>query len=321
MARLRVVKPGLSTTVQDLGRRGCVQMGIPTGGAADQYSHRLANAVVGNDATAATLEMMLLGATFEVLEECEVAVAGAAMHFQVNGRAGDLGRAVDLKSGDIVAFAKARRGCFGYLAVRGGFAGTFALGSRSTYGAGRLGGHFGRALRRDDLLDAFPAGGGSRFTAPDELLEWPVDREPLRFVRGPQSEYFSPEAYRAFTNGPHTVSPRSNRMAHRLISPALDLEPIPRTQDTGSGPTDIIEDGNAVGAIQVAGGAEPICMGRDCPTSGAYAKIGCIVTPDVSRLAQSQPGDTLTFREVSIEEAYALSREMNRVVHDFGRTS
>ncbi len=110
-------------------------------------------------------------------------------------------------------------------------------------------------------------------------------------------------------------------MAHRLISPPLELAPVPRTADTGSGPTDMIEDGNAVGVIQVAGGTEPICMGRDCPTSGAYAKIACIITPDVDRLAQMQPGDTIRFREVEVAEAHEIAREHAGLIRSFGRAS
>ena len=317
MTHLRVLKPGLSTTIQDLGRRLCLQMGIPTGGAADQYSHRLANAAVGNDASAATLEMMLLGASFEVLQACEVGVTGADMRLQVNGDDSEMGRAIPLAEGDVLSFSKARRGCFGYLAIRGGFDGAVVLGSRSTYVAGRLGGHFGRALRRDDVLDVLEGGGRSGLVADAEMLEWPLRRESVRFLRGPQPEYFAEGAYRAFTSDPYTVSPRSNRMAHRLTGPGLEIEPIPRTGDTGSGPTDIIEDANAIGAIQIAGGIEPICMGRDCPTTGAYAKIGCIITPDVSRVAQMQPGDSFRFEEVNVSEGYEITREVNRMVGSF----
>jgi biotin-dependent carboxylase-like uncharacterized protein len=291
-------------------------MGIPTGGAADQYSHRLVNAVVGNDASAATLEMMLLGASFEVLQACEVAVAGADMRFQIDGSDAEMGRAWPVRAGDVMTFSKARRGCFGYVAVRGGFDGTVVLGSRSTYLAGRLGGHYGRALRRDDVLEVLE-GRGEGFVAGEDQLEWPLRHESLCFVRGPQPEYFTDAAYRAFSRDPHTVSPRSNRVAHRLTGPALKLVPIPRTADSGSGPTDIIEDGNAIGAIQIAGGVEPICMGRDCPTSGAYAKIGCIVTADVSRLAQTQPGESFRFEEVSVAEAYEISREVTRMMSSF----
>jgi antagonist of KipI len=319
VAHLRVLQPGLSTTIQDLGRQRCLQMGIPTGGAADQYSHRLANAIAGNHASAATLEMMLLGASFEVVQACSVAVAGADMRFQINGDDARMGRLIPVVNGDVLTFSKARRGCFGYLAVQGGFDGAVVLGSRSTYVAGRLGGHFGRGLRRDDLLDAIEGSGGSGLMAGEELLDWPLQNHSLRFVRGPQTGYFTAAAYRAFTGDPYTVSPRSNRMAHRLTGPALELESIPRTGDTGSGPTDIVEDGNAIGAIQIAGGVEPICMGRDCPTTGAYAKIGCIVTPDVSRLAQMQPGDSFRFQEVSVAEAYTISREASTLMGLFSR--
>ena len=127
----------------------------------------------------------------------------------------------------MLSFSKARRGCFGYLAIRGGFDGAVVLGSRSTYVAGRLGGHFGRALRRDDVLDVLEGGGRSGLVADAEMLEWPLRRESVRFLRGPQPEYFAEGAYRAFTSDPYTVSPRSNRMAHRLTGPALEIEPVP----------------------------------------------------------------------------------------------
>lgn len=319
MTLLRVLAPGLSTTIQDLGRTAGVEVGIPAGGAADQYSHRLCNAVLGNDAGAATLEMMLLGGRFEAMRTADVAVAGADMHFRVNDADAPSGMAVGVGAGDVISFGKARQGCFGYLAVRGGFDGTVALGSRSTYLPGRLGGHFGRALQRGDVLDAFdgPLSSAS-WTADRQLLDWPMRHEWLRFVRGPQAEYFTESAYRAFVSVPFLVSPRSNRIAYRMTGPAPEVATLPRTSDTGSGPTDIIEDGNAVGAIQVAGGVEPICMGRDCPTSGAYAKIGCIITPDVSRMAQMQPGDSVRFREITIDEAYEVSREFAGLTSSFG---
>lgn len=316
---LRVLNPGLSTTIQDLGRRSCLEFGIPLGGAADMYSHRLANAVVGNGPSAATLEMMLLGGRFEVMAPLVVAVAGAEMGFQLNGEEAPAGCPIEVAEGDVLSFAKARRGCFGYLAAAGGFRGAVAFGSRSTYVAGRLGGHFGRALHRGDVVHAAGDHAGAGFNAGQNLLEWPLRQARLRFVRGPQPEYFTEAAYAAFTREPFTVSPRSNRVAYRLTGPAPEIVPLPRTADTGSGPTDIIEDGNAVGAIQVAGGVEPICMGRDCPSSGAYAKIGCIITPDVSRMAQMQPGDSFIFEEVSVEVACVAAREAETTVRAFAQ--
>ena len=107
-------------------------------------------------------------------------------------------------------------------------------------------------------------------------------------------------------------------MAYRFVGPAPELAALPRTPDTGSGPTDIIEDGNAPGSIQVAGGTEPICMGRDCPSTGAYAKIGCVITPDVSRMAQLQPGDQVSFKEISVEEAHAEAGRFRAALAAFG---
>lgn len=319
MDLVKVLSPGLSTTIQDLGRKSCLELGIPTGGAVDQYSHRLANAILGNDPSAATLEMMLLGAKFEVLHPTVLAVAGADMSFQLNGQPAPMGTAVHVDAHDVLTFGKAKRGCFGYMATSGGFEGSVVLGSRSTYVAGRLGGHFGRALQRGDRLGGIEGGATlPSWTASYELLVWPLQHDRLRFVRGPQAEYFTAGAYRVFTTELFTVSPRSNRIAYRLTGPAPEVALVPRTSDTGSGLTDIIQDGNAIGAIQIAGGVEPICMNRDCPSSGAYAKIGCVITPDVSRMSQMQPGDSFTFEEVGVEEAHAISKEINRVMGGFG---
>jgi len=314
----KVLSPGLSTTIQDLGRRGCLEFGIPTGGAADEYSHRLANAVAGNEPGAATLEMTLLGAKLEALERSVIAVAGADMGFRLNGSAAPLGRRVELDAGDVIAFTKATHGCVTYIAVHGGFDGTVALGSRSTYIAGRLGGHFGRALKQGDVLRTLDGEPAHEWRPDDGVMGWPLAHETLRVVRGPQSEYFTDAAYRAFVIDDYTVSPRSNRVAYRLTGRAPEVAAIPRTADTGSGPTDIIEDGNAVGVIQIAGGVEPICMARDCPTSGAYAKIATIVTPDVSRMAQMKPGDTFRFAEVSVDEAFDIALEVAAAMDAFG---
>ncbi len=280
--------------------------------------HRLANAMVGNQAGAATLEMMLIGASFEVLQTTTIAWTGPVTPVRVNGAEAPTGKPLQVSPGDTVSFGKAAVGCFGYVAFAGGLDGVTALGSRSTYIPGRLGGHFGRALRSGDVLktveaphDAVP------WSPPDRFVEWPRHSQVLRFVRGPQSEYFTERGYRTFTSEPYEVSPRSNRIAYRLRGPAPAEKE--RTADTGSGATDIVEDGNLVGAIQMAGGVEPICMGRDCPSTGAYAKIGCLISVDVCRLAQLQPGDVARFEEVSVEEAHRVAKDVRRMVAQFGR--
>jgi len=316
---LRVTKPGLFSTLQDLGRHHCADLGIPPGGAMDLYSHRLANAVVGNPPAAPTLEMTLLGGQFEVLAPCILAVAGADMRAERNGTPIRRGVPESFAPGDTLAFRAAKDGCVAYLAIAGGFRGQEVLGSQSTYALGRLGGHFGRALRAGDVLlrgDARAASPG--WEASDEELVWPLTPTPIRFVRGPQAHYFTDRGYATFTGSGYRVSSRSNRLAYRLMGPAPEVAAIPRTADTGSGPTDIIEDGNAVGAIQIAGGSEPICMGRDCPTTGAYAKIGCLVSTDVSRLFQRRPGDVIHFAEVTFDEAVRIAQEARDLMNELG---
>jgi antagonist of KipI len=319
MDTLLVRSPGLSTTIQDLGRHAGLDLGIPRGGAADLYSHRLANAIVGNPPEAATLEAMLIGPLIEVLRPTRIAVTGAAMALEVNGEIVNRWRPIELLAGDTVRLGKAASGCFCYLAVGGGVDGLMALGSRSTYLPGRLGGYFGRALRAGDLIRSVDANTiYDAWEPPQGAGLWPLDSAHLRFIRGPQAEYFSELGYATFSSASYEVTPRSNRIAYRLAGPAPEVVAHPRTADTGSGPTDIVEDANVPGAIQIAGGIEPICMGRDCPTTGAYAKIGCVIGPDLCRLAQHQPGDSVRFREVTIDEAYGVSAEVLATMTAFG---
>src|SRR5262249_13734913 len=151
----------------------------------------------------------------------------------------------------------------------------------------------------------------SMVEAPDEHVYLCSPPTKLRFTRGPQHEYFDDAAYAAFTAETCRVSPRSNRVGYRIDGPPPAALPVPRTKDPGSGPTDIVEEGNPVGAIQIAGGKEIICLGRDCGTSGAYAKIGCLIGVDVSRMAQLAPGSRFRFAEVSPSQARSIRAEYN----------
>jgi antagonist of KipI len=319
-----VLDPGLSSTLQDHGRRGGLDSGIPPGGAADDYAYRLNCLVLGNPAGAAVVEQVLKGGRYEALAPATIALTGADMVPAVNGTNMPLATPVTLRRGDLLETRVARRGCFGYLGVAGGgFAGTRVFGSASTYLDGRLGGLDGRALKAGDLLeqDTARAPLASMVEAPDEhdyLCSPPIK---LRFTRGPQQEYFDDAAYATFTTASYRVSPRSNRVGYRIDGTCPDVLPVPRTNDTGSGPTDIIEEGNPVGGIQIAGGKEIICLGRDCGTSGAYAKIGCLIGVDVSRLAQLAPGGQFRFAEVSPRKARRIRADYSAILGAVARRS
>lgn len=314
---IRVLAPGLASTLQDNGRRTGLASGIPPGGAADQYAYRLNCLVLGNQPGAAVVEQVLKGGRYEALRTVTIACTGADMAPTVNGRPVPLASPVEIHAGDVLDTRVARRGCFGYLGIAGGgIHGHRVFGSASTYLNGRLGGMSGRALRAGDLLglDEGRAKGWPQLSAAEahaQLCE-PPDR--LRFTRGPQEHYFGRAGYAAFGGATYRVSPRSNRVGYRVDGSCPPVLPVPRTRDTGAGATDIVEEGNPVGGIQVAGGREIICLGRDCGTSGAYAKIGCLIGVDVSRMAQLAPGSGFRFAEVSVAEARAARAECEAIL-------
>jgi antagonist of KipI len=317
-----VQDPGLSSTLQDRGRRGGLESGIPPGGAADDYAYRLNCLVLGNPAGAAVVEQILKGGRYQALAPVTVALTGADLAAAVNGTSIPLATPITLRRGDLLETRVARRGCFGYLGVAGGgLAGSRVFGSTSTYLDGQLGGLDGRTLKAGDVLglDSGPAASAPMVAATGEHAYLCGPPSQLRFTRGPQDEYFGDAAYAAFTTEIYLVSPRSNRVGYRIDGPCPAVLPVPRTKDTGSGPTDIIEEGNPVGAIQIAGGNNIICLGRDCGTSGAYAKIGCLIGADVSRLAQLAPGSRFRFTEVSPSQARTIRTEADAVLREVAR--
>lgn len=163
MKLFRVIKSGLFTTVQDLGRHGFQKFGVPVSGAMDKYAFMSANLLVGNSVDAACLEITLLGPELEMLNRAQIAVAGADFSLTVNGDSVPMWQTANVEKGNVVAFCVgAQRGCRAYLAVGGGIDVPFVLGSRSTYVRGCFGGYEGRGLKADDLIQAF---------APEEFLK------------------------------------------------------------------------------------------------------------------------------------------------------
>jgi biotin-dependent carboxylase-like uncharacterized protein len=297
--------------------------GIPPGGAADLCAFHLNNAVLGNAPNRPALELMLLGGALEVLAETFLAFTGADLAPRINGEPIPLATPVRAHPGDLLETSAARSGCFAYLGISGGFDAATSLGSHSTYIEGGIGGHEGRALVAGDVLvgssPAFTPEAGTAAPVENEELSAPPTE--LRFTRGPQTEYFGSRGYASFTARAYRVSAKSSRMGYRLEGPVPEIESVSRTANTGSGPTDVIEEGNAVGSIQIAGGTEVICLGRDCGTSGAYAKIGCIIGADVSRMAQLAPGSQFHFVEVSRDDAREAREIQDRILARVSRRS
>ncbi len=302
-----VIQPGFLPTVQDMGRYGYQQYGVPVSGAMDNYALRAANLLVGNDEGAACLETMLMGLRLRVLAGAEIAIAGANLSPTLNKSPLPMWQAVAVSRGDIVSFHKPQSGCYSYLAVNGGVDVPMVMGSRSTYVRSRLGGLEGRPLRAGDRLK----GGGARQVASKRRL--PAQYIPeyhanngLRVMLGPQDDYFTEEGIHTFLNSEFVVSTEANRVGYRLQGPRIEHR----------AEADIISDGIPLGAVQVPGNGSPIILMADRQTIGGYAKIAVIITADFPKLAQAKPGDKVRFRAISGDEALRSLKEYEQKLQD-----
>ena len=303
---LRVISPGLMTTLQDLGRIGYQHLGIPVSGALDGVSLRAANAIVGNPPGAGALEIAYRGPTLKVqADSVRLAYAGGVAAIEVLDDAKAVSgmrvpplQSVCLRRGQVLRVGALAGSVVGYLAVEGGFDATPALGSQSTYMRAGLGGFDGRALRAGDVL-------GLRRPEAEEREErqlLTLDLAPpprIRVVLGPQDDYFSARGLRTLLESAYAVSAASDRMGMRLDGPTLE-------HSKGS---NIVSDGIAPGAIQVPGNGLPIVLLADRQTTGGYPKIATVIAADLPTLGRLAPGARLAFEAVSVEAAEAAYRQ------------
>lgn len=303
---LRIVQPGLMTTVQDLGRRGYQRLGVAVGGALDPVSLRAANALVGNAPGAGALEVLYAGPTFVVdAESVQLACVGADASIEVlpDERAATGVRVAGMRSfrvqrGQIVRIGALANAAVLYIAIEGGFALEPVFGSVSTYARGGLGGLNGRPLTSGDVLPLTIEGVSDRgeFRLQDFSLARPAR---FRAVLGPQDMFFTERARRELFEGEYTVKVESDRMALQLSGPRLEH----------AGGFDIISDGIAMGSIQVPGYGQPIVLMADRQTTGGYPKIATVISADLPALGRARIGDKIAFEQVSLEEAQELRRE------------
>jgi antagonist of KipI len=291
---LRVEKPGLFTTVQDLGRPHALSAGVPTGGAMDRFAHRAANLLTGNDEGAATLECTLSGPVLAALRPCLVAITGADFDPRVNGEAAPMWTGLFLSEGDELSFAGRRWGGRVYVAVAGGIAGDRWLGSVSTSLLAARGGMHGRLLAAGDVIatsgvPAVPAIAG-RQLSPDHLPLY-ADHE-LHAIAGPHLKRLSSEGRKAFFGERFKVSRDADRMGYRLEGPMLEV----------SG-DELLSFGLVAGAVQVPRSGQPILLMADHGTAGGYPVVATVASAAMQVAAQLLPGDELSFSEVGIETA------------------
>jgi biotin-dependent carboxylase-like uncharacterized protein len=309
---IEVIKPGLATIVQDAGRPGYYNIGIPLSGALDQYALRAANLLVGNDAGAAALEATLLGPELVFRAPAIIAVTGAEATPKVNGEARLLNESFAVRADDRLTFDFMKVGARIYIAVAGGIDVPPILGSRSTYALGALGGFSGRKLAAGDLLPVGKtrsSGRAGRALAGDLVPTYPKSLE-LRVLTGLYFHRLTEEAARTFFEDTWTVAPEADRIGYRYRKGrTLAFRERKQPFGAGSDPSNIVDAGYPYGSIQVPGGLEPIILHRDAVSGGGYAMIGTVVSADMDRIAQMQPNNLARFVQVNMDAALKARTE------------
>lgn len=307
-AALRVVAPGLMTTVQDLGRPGYQHLGVPVSGALDHVSLRAANLLVGNPPGMGALEIAYQGPTLAVeADSVRIAVAGARAPIEIEPAdgAGDGRRLAPFESarllrGQVVKIGALAGSAILYLAVEGGFDIAPVMGSQSTLTRGGIGGFEGRALRAGDVLPLRQEAALER----EEVMLPLLDLAPparIRVVLGPQDDHFTAAGLRTLLQSAYSVSRASDRMGMRLEGPTLE--------HSARG-ANIISDGIAPGSIQVPGNGLPIVLLADRQTTGGYPKAATVISADMPALGRMTPGSKVAFQAVDIEAAEAAAHRL-----------
>lgn len=308
---IKVINPGLLTTIQDLGRPGYFHLGIPVSGAMDRLAVRAANLLVGNDQGAAALETVFMGPELEFERDAVVAVTGAELPPLVDGDEKETWTSFKIKAGQVLSFDYLREGARAYIAVSGGITTDQYLGSRSTYAIGALGGYEGRALATGDMVPfGNDAGAKQRRTVPKALRRMPGRPAELRVLPGLYWRLITEEAGRNFFDDEWKVAPEADRMGVRFRGgQPMTFKERKQPFGAGSDPSNIVDGCYSYGSIQVPGGSEPIVLHRDAVSGGGYFTLGAVVSADMDLIGQLQPHTPTRFVKVDMEQALAARAE------------
>ena len=314
---INVISSGILTTIQDLGRPGYYHLGIPIGGAMDRLALRSANLLVGNPEDAAGLEAVFMGPELEFSEAATVAVCGADLPPKVNGGERPVWTAFSVDSGDVLSFDFLRSGARAYIAVSGGIATPPALGSRSTYAIGALGGIEGRAIHPGDSLPIGPdkSAGRAGKEIPPALRRGPGSSAELRMLPGLYWHRITEESQQAFFEDTWKVANEADRMGYRFHG-GRTMEFVEREQPFGAGsdPSNITDACYPYGSVQVPSGTEPIILHRDAVSGGGYFMIGTIISADMDLIGQLQPNTPTRFIHATLDDALKARAKRNAIL-------
>lgn len=298
---LNILRAGIFTTVQDLGRSGYRQLGVSQTGALDAPALRIGNLLVGNDENAAGLEITLGQFSTEFNRAGWIALTGAGCHAELDGKPLWTGWRYAVKPGQILTMKTPTRGMRSYLTVSGGIDVPEVLGSRSTDLKTGFGGLSGHPLRDGDHLPV-----GKKGPEPKQPIgiKQLLFGNRIRALPGPEYQEFSAESRDSFWRTSWQLSPQSNRMGYRLHGHALK-------RDTDR---EMLSHGLLPGVVQVPHGGQPIVLMADAQTTGGYPRIACVIEADLYNLAQIRLGEPVHFVKCSLDEAQTALHEQQRFI-------
>lgn len=304
-AVIKVVKPGLSTSIQDLGRVGYQQFGMVVAGAMDPFALQIGNILVGNPREAAGIEVVIMGPKLKFLQDTVIAICGANLSPKLDGKAISMWHSEIVEKGQELSFGKPIDGSYAYIAVGGGITTDKLMGSRSTYVKAKIGGLTGDYLAEGDRL---PAGEPKFDKAGRSLLPHLIPNytksKRMRVILGPDQHAFTKAGLHTFLSETYRITTKTDRMGTRLEGKAIEH----------AAGADIISDAILPGTVQVPASGLPIILLADRQPTGGYTRIATVISEDIPRIAQSFPGKEISFEAVSLTFAQKLYKRRERLL-------
>jgi antagonist of KipI len=321
--KIRIVKPGLLSTIQDKGRKLYLPQAVPVSGVMDALSARIANYCVGSASTDAVIEFTYGGAEFIAETDILITLSGEGAKLNVNGRSIPSNRPVFIPKGTQVTLVNNPAGSRSYLAVAGGWDVPVVLGSRSTYLMAAFGGFDGRTLKEKDELNSYNMISATSESILNSLKgdkinypKWSIaeshfaneERKEIRVIPGREITWFNADSILGFLSEPYTLTPNCNRMGYHLQGKVIKRLVKNELLSTAVTP----------GTIQVTGDGNPVLLMADCQTTGGYPRIAKVAEVDMPLCAQLKPGDVIYFKEISWNEAEMLYIQQEKDTHRLG---
>ena len=322
---VQVIKKGLETSVQDYpGRIGTLNLGFPPSGPMDSWSFRLANVLVNNEPGTAALECQFMGPTLKFNDDRVIAITGADMSPKIDGTPVPLWESLEVKKDQILEMAFATVGARSYIAFSGGINTTPWLGSRSTFHKAGVGGIDGKAIQDGQIIPLNKSKSVKRRKIKNSSIpvmstnkKWLVE-----VVKGPNDDWVDEKGHKMFLNSDWKLQSKSDRTGYRLEGPKWSFteKATNKGLEHGTFPSNIIDQGYPVGAINLAG-QTPIILVNDGPSMGGFIVPYTVPSASFWKLGQAKPGDSFNFVEISVEKAQTLRTEQTMICSEVSLVS